>query len=172
MNESKIINDYLKKLVINNNGSLNLNDDVFFDKSKKTVISVDTYIEGSHFIDFKKPELVMKKIIRSSISDLICKGVLPKFYFIAGSGNKNTFSKKNLSLISKSLKEEQKKYNISLTHLSLAFVNDRPFVTSNIIGATTIEQLKENIDSSNIKLTDEIISEINVINNRIPNPSP
>ena len=43
---------------------------------------------------------------------------------------------------------------------------------SNIIGATTIEQLKENIDSSNIKLTDEIISEINVINNRIPNPSP
>ena len=65
-----------------------------------------------------------------------------------------------------------KKYNISLTHLSLAFVNDRPFVTSNIIGATTIEQLKENIDSSNIKLTDEIISEINVINNRIPNPSP
>ena len=65
-----------------------------------------------------------------------------------------------------------KKYNISLTHLSLAFVNDRPFVTSNIIGATTIEQLKENIDSSNIKLTDEIISEINVISNRIPNPSP
>ena len=35
MNESKIINDYLKKLVINNNSSLNLNDDVFFDKSKK-----------------------------------------------------------------------------------------------------------------------------------------
>ena len=37
---------------------------------------------------------------------------------------------------------------------------------------TYLEQLKENIDSSNIKLTDEIISEINVINNRIPNPSP
>ena len=35
MNESKIINDYLKTLVIHNNGSLNLNDDVFFDKSKK-----------------------------------------------------------------------------------------------------------------------------------------
>ena len=37
---------------------------------------------------------------------------------------------------------------------------------------TYLEQLKENIDSSNIKLTDEIISEINVISNRIPNPSP
>ena len=53
MNESKIINNYLKKLVIHNNSSLDLNDDVFFDKSKKAVISVDTYIEGSHFIDFR-----------------------------------------------------------------------------------------------------------------------
>ena len=56
MKESNIINDYLKKLVIYNNSSLKLNDDVFFDKLKKLVISVDTYIEGSHFIDFKKPE--------------------------------------------------------------------------------------------------------------------
>ncbi len=45
MNESKIISDYLKKLVIHNNSSLNLNDDVFFDRSKKIVISVDTYVE-------------------------------------------------------------------------------------------------------------------------------
>ena len=114
MNESKIINDYLKKLVINNNSSLNLNDDVFFDKSKKTVISVDTYIEGSHFIDFKKPELVMKKIIRSSISDLICKGVLPRYYFIAGAGDRKSFSQSNLKKILRSLRQEQKKYNISL----------------------------------------------------------
>ena len=63
MNEFKIINSYLKKLVVKNKSSLNLNDDVFFDVSKKTVVSVDTYVEGSHFIDFKKPELVMKKII-------------------------------------------------------------------------------------------------------------
>ena len=55
MNESTIINNYLKKLAIHNNSSLNLNDDVFFDRSKKIVISVDTYFEGLHFIDFKKP---------------------------------------------------------------------------------------------------------------------
>ena len=36
------------------------------------------------FLDFKKPDLVIKKIIRSSISDLICKGVKPKYYFISG----------------------------------------------------------------------------------------
>ena len=56
----------------------------------------------------------MKKIIRSSISDLICKGVDPKYYFISASGNKNYFSKKNLKLIAQSLKQEQKKYSIRL----------------------------------------------------------
>ena len=51
-------------------------------------------------------------------------------------------------------------------------MNTRPFVTSNIIGATTMEQLKENIDSVNIKLSDEILSKIDVIHNNNPNPSP
>ena len=69
----------------------------FFDKKNRLAVSVDTYVEGNHFIDFKKPELVIKKIIRSSISDLICKGIKPKYYFISGSGNKKSFSKKNLS---------------------------------------------------------------------------
>ena len=64
------------------------------------------------------------------------------------------------------------KYGINLAQLSLAFVNDRPFVTSNIIGATTMLQLEENINSVNIKLSDEIITEINSVHNRIPNPAP
>ena len=49
------------------------------------------------------------------------------------------------------------KYNISLTHLALAFVNTRPFVASNIIGATTMKQLKENIASIDIDLSEEIL---------------
>ena len=53
-----------------------------------------------------------------------------------------------------------------------AFVNSRPFVTSNIIGATTIEQLHENIDSINIKLNDEILEEINQVHELMPNPAP
>ena len=64
------------------------------------------------------------------------------------------------------------KYNISLCQMALAFVNTRPFVTSNIIGATTIEQLKENIESVDINLSDEIIEEINNIHADIPNPAP
>ena len=64
------------------------------------------------------------------------------------------------------------KYNLSLTELSLSFVSNRPFVTSNIIGATNMNQLKENIESINIKLTDDIISEINFVQEIYPNPAP
>jgi len=61
---------------------------------------------------------------------------------------------------------------ITMVQLAQSFVNSRPFVTSNIIGATTMEQLKENIDSINIELTDEIMEKINLIHNNNPNPSP
>ena len=81
MHEFKLIKDYFQKLSKKSSGSLNLNDDVFFDKKNKLVISVDTYIEGNHFVDFKSPDLVIKKIIRSSISDLISKGVKANYYF-------------------------------------------------------------------------------------------
>ena len=114
MHEFELINKYFSKLSSSNKSSLDLNDDVFFDKSKKLIISVDTYVEGVHFINFKNPDLVIKKIIRSSISDLICKGVKPKYYFISGSGNKKTFTKRNLEMISKSLNQEQKKFSINL----------------------------------------------------------
>ena len=95
MHEFEVINKYFSKLSLNNKSSLNLNDDVFFDKSKNLVVTMDTYIEGVHFVDFKNPSYVIKKILRSSISDLICKGVNPKYYFISGSGDKKTFSKKS-----------------------------------------------------------------------------
>ena len=114
MKEFEIIKKYFSSLSRNNPASLYLNDDVFFDKSKKLVISIDTYVEGNHFLNFKNPDLVIKKILRSSISDLICKGVKPQYYFISGSGNKKFFSNKNLELISKALKSEQNKFNIKL----------------------------------------------------------
>ena len=62
------------------------------------------------------------------------------------------------------------KYNIAPSTFANAFVNDRPFVTSNIIGATTIDQLKENIDSIDIKFSDEILREIEDIHLADPNP--
>ena len=62
--------------------------------------------------------------------------------------------------------------NMTMVQLAQSFVNSRPFVTSNIIGATTMEQLKENIDAIDIELSDEIMNKINLIHNNNPNPSP
>ena len=132
MHEFEIINKYFFQLVSKNSGSLNLNDDVFFDKSRKLVVSLDTYVEGIHFINFKKPEYVIKKILRSSISDLICKGVKPKYYFISGSGDKNTFSKKNLKKISRSLKQEQNKYSIQLCGGDTVFSKKLSFTITSV----------------------------------------
>jgi aryl-alcohol dehydrogenase-like predicted oxidoreductase len=63
------------------------------------------------------------------------------------------------------------KNGLTLTELALSFVNDRSFVTSNIIGATDLTQLKENINTANIKLAQEVIDAINEIHEAIPNPS-
>ena len=65
-----------------------------------------------------------------------------------------------------------KQYNLSPAAMALQFVTTRPFVTSNIIGATTIEQLKENIASTQTKLSPEILAEIDRIHQDNPNPAP
>ena len=127
MHEFDIINKYFSKISKNNKSALMLNDDVFFDKKKGVVISVDTYNIGTHFLNFKFPDLVIKKILRSSISDLICKGVKPKFYFISGSGNKKTFTKNNLYKISKSIISEQNKFDVSLCGGDTTFSNRLSF---------------------------------------------
>ena len=150
MHEFELIKKYFSKLAKNTKSSLNLNDDVFFDKKKELIISVDTYNEGNHFLNFKEPALVIKKIIRSSISDLISKGVNPKFYFISGSGNKESFSKTNLSKISKALKQEQKKYNISLCGGDTTFSNKLSF------SITSVGFSKKIIFRNNAKLNDDI----------------
>ena len=65
-----------------------------------------------------------------------------------------------------------KDFNLTMVQLAQSFVNSRPFVTSNIIGATPMEQLKENIDSVNIDFTDEMMERVDKIHNENPNPSP
>ena len=65
-----------------------------------------------------------------------------------------------------------KEFNLTMVQLAQSFVNSRPFVTSNIIGATTMDQLKENVESINIEFTDEMMERVNEIHNNNPNPSP
>ena len=61
---------------------------------------------------------------------------------------------------------------LDMAQMALAFVNSRSFVTSNIIGATTLEQLKSNIDSVNLTLSTDVLDAIEAVHTRQPNPSP
>ena len=65
-----------------------------------------------------------------------------------------------------------KKHGLELAQMSLKFLEIQPFVTSVIIGATTMEQLKTNIESVNINLSDDVIKEINNVQTIYPNPCP
>ena len=150
MHEFDLITNYFFKIAKKNKSALNLNDDVFFDKKRGVVISIDTYNIGTHFYDFKSPDLVIKKILRSSISDLICKGVIPKFYFISGSGNKKSFTKNNLYKISKSLKSEQNKFKIDLCGGDTTFSNKLSFTI------TSLGYSKKIIYRNKVKLNDDI----------------
>ena len=85
------------------------------------------------------------------------------------------FSRYNSTQCAEATKQYQEiahKNGLSLTQMALAFVNQQSFVTSNIIGATNLEQLEENINSIHVTLTDEIIRDINAIHNTIPDPAP
>jgi aryl-alcohol dehydrogenase-like predicted oxidoreductase len=64
------------------------------------------------------------------------------------------------------------KYGLSLTEMALAFVNQQAFMASSIIGATTLEQLKENIASIDVVLSDEILKEIDAVQAIFPDPAP
>ena len=150
MDEFELIKNYFQKISNNNPYAKKLNDDVFFDKKRKLVISVDTYNEGIHFPNFKYPNLVIKKIIRSSISDLIAKGVKPEYYFISGSGNKNKFTKRNLKMISDSLKQEQKKYDLKLSGGDTTNSNKISF------SITSIGFSKKIVERNNAKINDDI----------------
>ena len=61
---------------------------------------------------------------------------------------------------------------LTLTQLALAFIEQQPFVTSTIIGATTMEQLKENIDTINVTLSEELLQAIDAVQAKIPDPAP
>ena len=65
-----------------------------------------------------------------------------------------------------------KRYGLTLTEMALAFVTSRPFLTSNIIGATTMDQLKEDIDTHGLMLPQEVLDGIEAIHVAQPNPSP
>ena len=151
MNEFSVIKKYFSNLSKNNRGSFDLSDDIFFDYKKKVGISIDSYVEGTHFLNFKNPNLVIKKALRGAISDLICKGIIPKYYFMSCSGNKKHLTQANLAKIKLALKQEQKKYNIFLAGGDTSYSN-RLSITVSVVGYSK----KSPVLRSGAKVNDDI----------------
>ena len=151
MNEFSVIKKYFSNLSKNNRGSFDLSDDIFFDYKKKVGISIDSYVEGTHFLNFKNPNLVIKKALRGAISDLICKGIIPKYYFMSCSGNKKHLTQSNLAKIKLALKQEQKKYNIFLAGGDTSYSN-RLSITVSVVGYSK----KSPVLRSGAKVNDDI----------------
>ena len=86
--------------------------------------------------------------------------------------NYNRYSGENSIKATEKYSNLAQEHGLSLTQMALAFVNTRAFVTSNIIGATSMEQLKENIASITVDLSKELLKGIEEIHNKIPNPAP
>jgi aryl-alcohol dehydrogenase-like predicted oxidoreductase len=82
------------------------------------------------------------------------------------------YSKPNSNQAIDAYYEISKKHKLNFAQMSLKFIEIQPFVTSVIIGATTMEQLKTNIESVNINLSDDVIKEINEVQTIYPNPCP
>ena len=68
--------------------------------------------------------------------------------------------------------ELARSHGLDPAQMALAYVSSRPFVTSNIIGATTPAQLQSNLDSAELQLAEGVLAGIEQIHRRLPNPCP
>ena len=82
------------------------------------------------------------------------------------------YTSENATKATKLYQELAHSQGLTLTQMALAFVRQQQFVMSTIIGATSLQQLKENIDTHEIVLSEEILKEIEKIHEMIPNPAP
>jgi aryl-alcohol dehydrogenase-like predicted oxidoreductase len=116
--------------------------------------------------------LVYSPLAQSVLSGKYIGGKLPKgsrFHYNKGR-NAPRYNPPNAQPAIEAYAKLAKKHGLSLAQMSLAFVYSREFITSTIIGATSMPQLKEDIGSYLIKLPEEIITEIENIQTKYPNP--
>lgn len=103
------------------------------------------------------------KYIKGTAADNARLKVFPRF---------KRYSSEQSTEATKRYLDIAEEHGMSLAQMSLAFVTQQPFLTSNIIGATSLDQLEENIDSINVSLTEEVLRKINEVHAEIPNPAP
>jgi aryl-alcohol dehydrogenase-like predicted oxidoreductase len=162
-------------------GSMRYLEEVRKDKLPKICTIQNAYSLLNRVFEGDLAEISLRENMGLLAYSPLAFGVLSGKY-IEGTAAKNArlnlfprfarYSSEQATIATKAYLNLAKESGLSLTSMALAFVSGRPFVTSNIIGATTVEQLKENIDSINIKLNEDMLREINAIHSKIPNPSP
>jgi len=150
-------------------------------KLPRTITIQNAYSLLNRTFEGDLAEVSMRENIGLLPYSTLANGVLTGKYI---EGNDTANSRLNLFTHFKRYSSEQttkatkqylqlaKENGLSLTQMALAFVNQQPFVTSNIVGATNLEQLDENINSINIELSEELLAKINAIHAKIPNPAP
>jgi len=101
-------------------------------------------------------------------------GAFPKGSRMERDGDfwKYRYKKPNIENAVEEYYKISKKYNLDMSQMSLRFCEVQDFMTSIIIGATTMEQLKTNIESVKVNLEEEVIKEINEVQKKYPNPCP
>jgi aryl-alcohol dehydrogenase-like predicted oxidoreductase len=82
------------------------------------------------------------------------------------------YTNENCYKVTRLYQELAHNLGLTLTEMALAFVHHQQFVTSTIIGATNLDQLEENINAFDVRLTDEVLKQIEKIQETIPNPAP
>ncbi|NEW79234.1 MAG: aldo/keto reductase [Gelidibacter sp.] len=106
------------------------------------------------------------------LSGKYLNGKMPEGSRLKLFSNYSRYSNKQSYLLTEKYLKFANELNISLVHLALAFVNQRPFTTATIIGATTLAQLKENISSIDVELSKDTLEKIDKIQELQPNPAP
>ena len=107
-----------------------------------------------------------------TLSGKYLNGKMPEGSRLKLFSNYSRYSNKQAYSLIEKYDELAKELNLSLAQLALAFVNQQSFLTSTIIGATTMQQLKENISSIEVELSEEILKKIDEIHELQPNPAP
>tara|TARA_Y100001970_G_scaffold238642_1_gene300006 strand:+ start:1886 stop:2875 length:990 start_codon:yes stop_codon:yes gene_type:complete len=116
LSEKFIINNFLKKLNLNTNGTFNFENDAAYLKTSaknKTVVTTDTIVENIDFFTNDPPESIAQKIMCVNLSDISAMGAKPKTYTLNLSIN-STIDKNWLKRFTKHLSKIQKKYNMYL----------------------------------------------------------
>ncbi len=149
-------------------------------KFSKPISTQNGYNLVNRTYEISNSEISMREKLSLIVHSPLAGGLLSGKYLFGKKPKKSRFTNRKKSFLMHNTKRTEraikkylsiaKKYNTSLSELSYAFVSSRPFVASCIIGVTSVSQLRKNLKSINLKLSNEILTDINKIHLSDPNP--